>query len=46
MTIATSCLVFVPKSLVQRRSGGLGAESNRTRTFEMRIDPSWLRITA
>jgi hypothetical protein len=37
---------LVPKSLVQRRSGGIGADSKRTRTFEIRIDSSWLKLRA
>src|SRR6266540_1215106 len=39
-------VVLVPKSLVQRRSGGIGADSKRTRTFEIRIDSSWLKLRA
>jgi hypothetical protein len=46
ITIARSCFVLVPKSLVQLRSGGIGADSKRTRTFEIRIDSSWLRFGA
>src|SRR5262245_30772779 len=46
ITIARSCFVLVPKSLVPRRSGGIGADSKRTRTFEIRIDSSWLKLRA
>ena len=45
-TIAKSCLALVPKSLVQRRSGGTGAGSKRTRTLGIRVDSSWLRFRA
>src|SRR5438445_320242 len=30
--MAASCLAMVPRSLVQRRSGGMGVESKSTRT--------------
>jgi hypothetical protein len=39
-------LVLVPTVLVQRRSGGIGADSKSTRTLEIRMDSSTLKLRA